>query len=202
MTYRARNSGWFHSNGSFDVEAGQPIHISHVDPDAQLYVHGKEIWEAMDAGDRLLLGDGDVELKLVEDHGDYMKAEAVTGGTIKSKQGVTLVGKSFETTALTDKDIIDLQEAAKAEADFIALSYVRRAGDLRELRRLLDKMNYNPMICAKIETSQALDELDEILKVADLIMVARGDLGLQMEIEDVPMAQKRSSESATSSVNL
>jgi pyruvate kinase len=177
-------------NGFFIVEPGQPIHLSHVDPDAQLYVHGKEIWEAMEAGDRLLLGDGDVELKLTEDHGDYMKAEAVTGGTIKSKQGVTLVGKSFETHALTDKDIIDLQEAAKAEADFVALSYVRRAGDLRELRRLLEKMNYNPMICAKIETSQALDELDEILKVADLIMVARGDLGLQMDIEDVPMAQK------------
>lgn len=177
--------------GVLEVRAGDAMTISHVDPHAQLYIGGKEIWEAMSTGDRLLLGDGDVELKLGVDRGDSFDAKVVTGGLIKSKQGVTLVGKSFETPALTDKDLIDLQEAARAKADFVALSYVRRASDLRELRRVLDKIDYHPLICAKIETTQALKELDEILKVADLVMVARGDLGLQMDLEDVPLAQKR-----------
>lgn len=174
-----------------EVKAGDSIVISHTDPDAQLYIGGNEMWEAMESGDRLLLGDGDVEIKLGVDRMDYFEAKVVAGGLIKSKQGVTLVGKSFETPALTDKDLLDVVEAAKAGADFVALSYVRRAGDLRELRRVLEKLDYHPMLVAKIETQQAVKEIDEILKVADVIMVARGDLGLQMDLEDVPLVQKK-----------
>lgn len=178
--------------GVLQVEAGQTLVISHTDPSgAGLFIGGKEMWEAMETGDRLLLGDGDVELKLGVDRGDNFEAKVVTGGLIKSKQGVTLVGKSFETSALTEKDTLDVVEAAKAKADFLALSYVRRASDLRELRRVLEKLDYHPMLVAKIETQQAVKEIDEILKVADVIMVARGDLGLQMDLEDVPLAQKK-----------
>ncbi len=179
------------ADGVIEVKAGQSLVISHVDMTAQLYIGGKEMWVAMESGDRLLLGDGDVELKLGLDRGDSFDAKVLAGGLIKSKQGVTLVGKSFETPALTDKDLLDVVEAAKAKADFVALSYVRRASDLRELRRVLEKLDYHPMIVAKIETQQAVKEIDEILKVADVIMVARGDLGLQMDLEDVPLVQKK-----------
>ncbi len=178
-------------NGILEVTGGETINISHVDPSAHLHIVGKEMWEAMRTGDRILLGDGDVELRLGVDRGDNFDAKVIAGGLIKSKQGVTLVGKSFETPALTEKDTIDIVEAAKAKADFVALSYVRRAGDLRELRRVLDKLDYHPMIVAKIETQQAVKEIDEILKIADIIMVARGDLGLQMDLEDVPLVQKK-----------
>ncbi len=173
------------------VTAGQTLTISHQNPSAQLYIQGKEIWEAMKTGDKLLLGDGDVELKLGAETGSEFAAKVVTNGVIKSRQGVTLVGKSFETAAITEKDLMDVIEAASAKADFLALSYVRRAADLRELRRILEKFDYHPQIVAKIETQQAVKEIDEILKVADIIMVARGDLGLQMNLEDVPLVQKK-----------
>lgn len=173
------------------VTIGQPLAISHQDPSAQLFIGGKEIWDAMRQGDRLLLGDGDVELKLGAGTSTEFIAKATTGGTIKSRQGVTLVGKSFETPALTEKDLLDVVEAASAKADFLALSYVRRAADLRELRRILEKFDYHPQLVAKIETQQAVKEIDEILKVADVIMVARGDLGLQMDLQDVPLVQKK-----------
>lgn len=178
-------------NGIIEVTSGQTLNMSHVDPNADLYVGGKEIWEAMATGDRLLFGDGDVEVKLGVKRGDSFDVKVQTSGVIKSKQGVTLVGKSFETPAMTEKDMIDLQEAARGGADFVALSYVRRAGDIRELKRFLEKLDFSVQVCAKIETHQAVKEIDEILKVTDVIMVARGDLGLQMDIEDVPLVQKK-----------
>lgn len=173
------------------VSAGQTLTISNEDPDATLHIPGDDIWQAMKTGDRLLLGDGDVELRLGSSTRTEFTAKVMTSGVIKSRQGVTLVGKSFETPALTEKDLLDVIEAASAKADFVALSYVRRAGDLRELRRILEKFDYHPLIVAKIETHQAVKEIDEILKVADVIMVARGDLGLQMDLEMIPVVQKK-----------
>ncbi|MBL8061348.1 MAG: pyruvate kinase [Chthonomonas sp.] len=173
------------------VSAGQTLTISNEDTNATLFIPGEDIWQAMKTGDRLLLGDGDVELKLGQNTRTEFTAKVVAGGIIKSRQGVTLVGKSFETPAITEKDLLDVIEAAAVRADFVALSYVRRAGDLRELRRILEKFDYYPQIVAKIETHQAVKEIDEILKVADVIMVARGDLGLQMDLEAIPLVQKK-----------
>ncbi|MBL8086699.1 MAG: pyruvate kinase [Chthonomonas sp.] len=175
--------------GGIDVHAGQSLTVGR-EPGSIIQVPGDEIFEAMQSGARVLMGDGDVELKIGSRSGEQFEAKVVNGGRIKSRQGITLVNRAFAVPALTDKDREDVYEAAKANVDFIALSYVRHAADLRELRRLVDQYDPSIRLCAKIETKEALRDIDDILKVADLIMVARGDLGLQMDLEDVPMAQK------------
>jgi pyruvate kinase len=175
--------------GFLDVHQGQTLTISQQSS-SQLCVPGDEIYQAMETGDRLLMGDGDVELKLGAKVDGEFTAKVQSTGRIKSKQGVTLVGKSFDVPAMTDKDLKDLYEAAKLGVDVVALSYVRRASDIRELRRILDTYDPSIKVCAKIETREALKEIDDIIRVSDIIMVARGDLGLQMDLEEVPIAQK------------
>lgn len=162
-----------------------------VGEDAAIRIMDPPIYDAMAVGDRVLLGDGEVELKLTASGDGAFEAKVVAGGRIKSRQGITLVGKSFEVSALDADDREDVYEACKHGVDFIALSYVRHASDMRELRRLVDEYDPRVKLCAKIETREALKELDEIIKVSDLIMIARGDLGLQVELEDVPLIQKR-----------
>jgi pyruvate kinase len=177
------------AGGFIEVKPGQVLSLSQS-PTDEITVPGDAIFEAMAVGDRLLMGDGDVELKLVSRTGGRFDAKAISGGKLKSKQGVTLVGKSFEVPSLTEKDLDDVFEACKANVDYIALSYVRRAADIRELRRLVDQYDPTIRLCAKIETKAAVRDIDEILQVSDIIMVARGDLGLQMDMEEVPIAQK------------
>lgn len=175
--------------GAIEVKAGDTLTIGK-DLGATLHVPGKEICDAMETGARVLMGDGEVELKLGAEKDGTFEAKVITGGTVKSKQGVTLVNKVFNVDALSEKDLEDVRWAALVGADIVALSYVNRASDLRELRRLLDRYGSKALLCAKIETKQAVKEIDEILKVADIIMVARGDLGLQMDLELIPITQK------------
>jgi len=173
-----------------ELEKGEKLLIG-MDETIDLPIPSPEICEVMDIGDRVLLGDGDVELLLVaESRSRVFEAQVLAGGTVKSKQGVTLVGKVFHAPPLTEKDLKDLDEVAKTGCDIVALSYVNQASDIRELRRYMEKIGLNAAVCAKIETKKAVQEIDEILKVVDVIMVARGDLGLQMDLEDVPITQK------------
>lgn len=178
------------ASGELDLSPGQGLTIGQGSG-FDLSVPGDEIFAAMKVGSRILLGDGDIEIRLTGSSPGGFGAKVISGGILKSRQGITLVGRSFETPSLTDKDREDVFEAAKLGVDFIALSYVRKASDLRELRRLVDKFDPGIGLCAKIETKDAVRNLDEILKVADLIMVARGDLGLQMDLEEVPLVQKK-----------
>jgi pyruvate kinase len=151
-----------------------------------------EILRAMAPNGRLLLGDGEIELRILTAKSPTsFDAKVVVGGTLLSRKGLTLVGKAFDVPALTPKDLIDAEEAVKAGADIVALSYVKSAADVRELRRLLDRLGSNAAICAKIEMRQGIKDLENILQVVDVVMVARGDMGLQMDIEDVPLMQKR-----------
>jgi pyruvate kinase len=170
-----------------EVHAGD---LFSVGPSAVVPIHQAEILSKMGVGDRLLLGDGDVELKLVAQDGENFTARAISGGIIKTKQGVTLVGKVFHTPCLTPKDLEDARIALELGVDFLALSYVHNPEDVRQLRQLIG-VDSEVKLCAKIETRDAVRNIDEILAVSDLVMVARGDMGLQMEIEDVPLAQKR-----------
>ncbi len=174
--------------GSIDLVQGE---IVTVGPDGQIPINQAEILAAMCPNAKLLLGDGEIELKVLGAEGQNHTARVVIGGKLGSKKGVTLVGKVFHVPALTDKDRRDTEEAVAAGADYIALSYVKSSNDVRELRRLVDTLDSKVGICAKIEMREAVKDLDNILKVVDLIMVARGDLGLQMEIEEGPLMQKR-----------
>ena len=175
-----------------EIAPGETVTIGAGE--AQIPIEQPEILHAIEPGATLLMGDGEIELRIVAVAGkDRFEARVVNGGLLKSRKGVTLVDKVFDTPSLTRKDLEDVQEAVARGVDFIALSYVKSAADLRELRRTVDRMPNGPgvRLCAKIETREAVEDLPNILKVADLVMVARGDLGLQMAMEQVPLMQKR-----------
>ncbi len=173
---------------ALDLRPGQTVRIGR---DAQIPINQPEILKVMAPNGRLLLGDGEIELRITTAHGEQFDAKVVTGGVLKSHKGVTLVGKVFDTASITPKDVDDIQEAVKAGVDYIALSYVKSASDVRDLRRIVDRLDPGIGICAKIETREGTKDMENILRVVDLVMVARGDMGLQMDIEDVPLMQKR-----------
>jgi pyruvate kinase len=141
-------------------------------------------------GDPVLLHDGKKELKVIEIKGNDVICEVIVGGEIKDKRGVNLPGSDLSVGSLTEKDRKDIEFGLKNKVDFFALSFVRRPEDITELREILDKNNSAARIIAKIETPQALKNIDEILKLADGIMIARGDLAIEIPAEDVPLTQK------------
>ncbi len=166
-------------------------------PGAVIPVHQPEILAAFSSGSRVLLGDGNVELKLGKNVDGNFFARVMSSGLVKSRQGITLVNRIFEVAPMTDKDRDDIGHACAAGVDYIALSYVKDADDIRMLRREVDRLDPSIGLCAKIETREAIRDLNAILGVVDLVMVARGDLGLQMDIEDVPIMQKLIIDSCT-----
>lgn len=171
-----------------DLVAGQYVTMGKG---AELPIEQDEILDVMDAGERLLLGDGEIEIFIEEKQGEWFRGRVVTGGNLKSRKGITLVGQAFNVPALSHKDLEDVQAAIESKCDFVALSYVKHAKDIELLKWELQKHQANVKICAKIETPEAIRELDSILAEVDIVMVARGDMGLQMDIEDVPRLQKR-----------
>ena len=176
--------------GAIDLEQGKVVTVGPGGT-VQIPIDQPEIIDAMGPGCRLLLGDGEIELRILDQEGGKFHAKIVIGGRLLSRKGVTLVGRHFDVPAMTDKDRDDTVEAVKCGADFIALSYVKSSNDVRELRRLVDSLDRRVAICAKIEMREGIRDLENILKVVDLVMVARGDMGLQMDIEDVPVMQKK-----------
>jgi pyruvate kinase len=141
------------------------------------------------AGDRILLADGTVELRVVDASHDEVKTEIVRGGTIRSHAGVNVPAERLTGPALTAHDRVDALRAVELGAHYVAQSFVRRASDVEELRTLLG--TDGPPIVAKIETRPAIDDFDAICKAADAVMVARGDLGVELPYEEVPILQKQ-----------
>jgi pyruvate kinase len=135
----------------------------------------------------VLLADGAVELRVVAT-GDDLATEVVRGGTIRSRAGVSVPSERLTTPPLTDKDRADIPVALELGVDHVAQSFVRRAQDITTLRGLLG--DHPPPIVAKIETRPAIDDFDAILEVVDAVMIARGDLGLEVPLERVPRIQK------------
>lgn len=147
----------------------------------------------VEIGDFVLLADGTVTLRVVEKHPDRAVCSVEQPGMLRSGQGVNLPGSDLRVPTLTEKDRSDLVWALAQGLDFIGLSFVRRAEDIRLLRRLVDesKPEHVPFIVAKIEKPEAVRELDGILLETDAVMVARGDLGVEVDIVKVPVIQKR-----------
>ena len=140
-------------------------------------------------GDRILLNDGAAELVVLEVAGTEVLCRVVEGGPIGDRKGINLPGVKVSAPSLTDKDREDARFALAQQADFIALSFVRTAEDVRSLLALIDDSPWRPSVIAKIEKPEALENLEEILDTADGIMVARGDLGVELPPEQVPIAQ-------------
>jgi pyruvate kinase len=151
----------------------------------------RDLTRDVKAGDTILLDDGLIGLKVVDVQGTEIRCEIQNSGPIKSKKGVNVPGVAISLPGITEKDANDILFGIEQGIDFIAASFVRRASDVLEIRELLERHNATHIqIIAKIENRQGVDNLDEILEVADGLMVARGDLGVEIPVEEVPLVQK------------
>lgn len=142
-------------------------------------------------GNRILLSDGLIELRVERIRGRDILCRVLSGGELGERQGINLPGLPLHVSALTEKDLADLEFAFHYHVDYIALSFVRSPQDILRLRRVLARAGRAIPIIAKLEKPQAIDRLEEILGVADAVMVARGDLGVELPPEQVPIIQKR-----------
>jgi pyruvate kinase len=147
-----------------------------------------ELANDVKVGDRILINDGLLDLVVLDVHAPRVVARVVHGGPMASHKGINLPGVLVSAPSITEKDRADITFAVAQEVDYLALSFVRRAKDIEGLRRLIPP---HMLVVAKIEKDTALANLDSILRVADGVMVARGDLGVELPFEEVPIAQKR-----------
>lgn len=150
-----------------------------------------ELLAVLKPGDRLLLDDGLLELKVVERDENSVTTEVISGGALSSKKGVTAPGVDIPVEAVTEKDEADLKFGLALGVDYVALSFVRSAADVVKLRRLMAEEGRSVPILVKIEKAEAVLNLDEILREADGAMVARGDLGVELPIEEIAAVQKK-----------
>lgn len=143
------------------------------------------------AGDRILIDDGKVTVEVVEVKGNDVITKVIEPGAVSNNKGINLPGVAVSVPALSEKDIEDLRWGLRAGADFIALSFVRSAEDIKDVHKIMDEEGIRVPVIAKIEKPQAVENLVEIVDAFDGIMVARGDLGVELPIEDVPLVQKQ-----------
>ena len=141
-------------------------------------------------GDMILIDDGKIELKVKEVRSDEVLTEVVYGGLLKSRKGINLPFTKVSAPSLTEKDLKDLEFGIQNDVDWIALSFVRKAFDIQSMRAIIDSHGSAARIVAKIEKPEALSNIDEIISETDGVMVARGDLGVEIWMEEVPMVQK------------
>jgi pyruvate kinase len=159
--------------------------------DGELPVSPAVIGDVLAPGNDVLIDDGLVHLRVEEVEGGKARCAVVVGGAVSAHKGVNLPGVPLPIPSLTPKDIADLELALALGADYVALSFVRSAADVRELRELIKEAGSHAEVIAKIEKAEAVEVLDEILVETDAIMVARGDLGVEIGPASVPLLQKR-----------
>jgi pyruvate kinase len=143
------------------------------------------------AGDAIMIDDGKVSVQVVQVKGNDVITKVIQPGMVSNNKGINLPGVAVSLPALSEKDIADLRWGLKAGVDFIALSFVRTAADIKDIHKIMAEVGVKVPVIAKIEKPQAVENLQEIVDAFDGIMVARGDLGVELPIEDVPMVQKR-----------
>lgn len=180
---------------AYPVKSGDVIFLttaSKVQKDNVLPIQYETFAADVKVGDLILADDGKVTLSVLESNGtDLVKLEVVYGDSIGSKKGVNLPFTNISVPCLTPKDIEDLDFGLDQEVDWIALSFVRTAEDLRDLKSRIRMKGADTRVIAKVEKPEALKNIDEIIEEADGIMVARGDLGVEIDLEEVPIWQKR-----------
>ena len=179
----------------FDIRSGETVVVS-ASPEsyggdhAVLPTEYAELPTDVKPGDRILLDDGLLQLAVREISGQHVFCEVIDGGTVKSRKGMNLPHVAVSARSVTEKDIYDLDFIVTKDIDYLALSFVRDADDIRHLKRLLRERNCSIPVIAKIEKPEAIENIDEIIDETDMIMVARGDLGVEMPPQDVPVLQK------------
>ena len=176
-----------------NLEVGRRVDLGVVgDQNAGIIpVNYPYLLEDVEVGERILLADGVAELEVEEIREDRLLCSVIIGGTVTSRKGVNLPQANLRVAALTEKDRSDLEVGLEEGVDFVALSFVRHEDDLAPVRERISQLEDPPMLIAKIEKPQAVERLQPILEAVGGVMVARGDLGVVMPPEKVPMIQKR-----------
>jgi pyruvate kinase len=177
----------------FVLRKGEAVTVSAEDGcrDGELPIAPAVIGDVLEAGHDVLIDDGLVRLRVGTVSGGRAQCEVIVGGVVTSHKGVNLPGVPLPIPSLTRKDTADLEFALELGVDFVALSFVRSPADVRDLRSLIEQAGSHAHVIAKIEKSEAIDVLDDILAETDAVMVARGDLGVEIGPALVPLIQKR-----------
>ena len=158
----------------------------------KIYMSYQEFPQDVKVGEMILIDDGKIKLEVIESNNkDMVKAKVIFGGMLSSHKGVNLPDTQVSLPCLTEEDISNAVYAIEQDVDWIALSFVRKAKDVKELKDLIETHNGHAGVIAKIEKPEALDEIDMIIEEADGIMIARGDLGVEMSFDEVPLIQKQ-----------
>ncbi len=182
------------STESIMLKVGQTFTLttdeSVIGDEKRVYVNYPLLPKEVKPGHIIFLHDGKKKLEVKEVKGKEVVCKVLVGGDIKGRRGVNLPDSDLSIKSLTDKDLKDLEFGIKNKVDFIALSFVRRPSDIVELREILKKKKSNVGIIAKIETPQAISNIDEIISLVDGIMIARGDLAIEVPFQKVPSYQK------------
>lgn len=179
--------------GGVDLVEGRTITVTTEDVEGtaeRFTTQYKALPADVKPGAPIILDDGNLELKVLETGGHEVRCEIVRGGLLKSNKGMNLPGTHISTPSVTEKDMDDLMVGIEEGVDFVALSFVRHPYDIIEVRRTLDRHGKHMRLIAKIEKPEALEHLDEIIEAADGVMIARGDLGVEMDLASVPVIQK------------
>ena len=178
--------------GGMQLSLGDEVVLTpHPGQPAMIQLPHPGLIEAVEPGSRLVIGDGEVEFTVAEKKGDTLRCIVTVAGLLGSRKGVSAPGADIAISSMTPKDRTDLNLVGELDFDYVALSFVRTAEDVMELRRILTEMQCDIPIIAKIEKSEAILHLEEIRDAADGMMVARGDLGIDMPAQEVPLLQKR-----------
>lgn len=176
-----------------ELKAGQQYVLTTrpvIGNDEEAYVEAVDLARDVKAGDAILIDDGQLELRVVRTSGKDVVCVVVTGGPLRPHKGINVPGVVLSVPAITDKDKDDLAFGLEHGVDFVAMSFVRSAEEVRGLRDLVSQLGGSVPIIAKIEKHEAVDRFDKILAAADGVMVARGDLGVETAPEQVPVVQK------------
>ena len=174
-------------------EVGEQVKFIRGDVSSSEYeftTNYSRLIDELDVGDRVMLADGVVELKVLDAENDEAICQVVEGGVIRSRQGVNLPGVALSVPAMTEEDYDNAHWAAELGVDFLSLSFVRSPEEIVDLKKIVRSHASQAMVIAKIEKREALERLDEIILASDGIMVARGDLGVEIDIAETPVAQK------------
>ncbi|MDQ3076866.1 MAG: pyruvate kinase [bacterium] len=180
-------------NGVIDLKVGQTFTLTTEDiegDETRVSVNYKPLPKEVQVGGFILLHDGKKKLEITDIKGNEIITRVLVGGETKNKRGINLPGAHLSISSLTDKDKKDLQFALKNKLDFVAFSFVRRGEDIVELRNLLNKAKSEAKIIAKVEDVEGLENIDSIIELVDGVMIARGDMAIEIGAENVPMVQK------------
>ena len=183
------------STSSLDLKMGQIVNLTVRDDQnvetSSIKINYKGLVDSVKKGSMITIDNGLINFKVLEKNKDNLKCKVIDGGTLGSKRHVNLPGIRVDLPSITKKDKEDIKFALKEDIDFIALSFVRSADDVLDLKKMLTKNNSAIKIIAKIENQEGLENIHEITQSSDVVMVARGDLGIETDLANLPNIQRR-----------